>query len=112
MRPRTVAVRCFAEQSTNGWEAHCVDLALTVRGDSLERVKRELDTMVHRVLDDQLLRTRKMHVGARPLLRKAIALRLRYWGLVVAGSLGLRRNVLRERVARQPGIPQRAHGGA
>jgi hypothetical protein len=98
MRPRTVAVRCFAEQSTAGWVAHCVELGLTVKGDSLERVKRELDALVHRQLDDQLVRRRPtLRAGARSA-RSALALHLRYWGLLMAGTLGLRRDALRDRV--------------
>src|SRR5512141_1237239 len=90
MRSRMVAVRCFAEQSGSVWEAHCVDLGLTVRGDSLERVKHELDVLVHRRLDDALVKRRPAARVATSSRRGAVALRLRYWSLRLAGTLGLR----------------------
>ncbi len=101
MRSRTVAVRCFAEHSASGWEAHCVDLGLSVRGESLERVKCELDTLVHRVLDDALVKRRPAIRAHASPARAIVALRLRYWGLLLAGTLGLRRDALREGMQRR-----------
>lgn len=101
MRSRMVAVRCFAEQSGSVWEAHCVDLGLTVRGDSLERVKHELDVLVHRRLDDALVKRRPAARVAASSRRAAVALRLRYWSLRLAGTLGLRRDALRERLSQR-----------
>ncbi len=112
MRSRTLAVRCFAEQSASGWEAHCVDLGLTVRGDSLERVQRELDVLVHRMLDEALVKRRPAGRANASSPRAAVALRLRYWGLLLAGTLGLRRDVLRTgmRRRRAPRATGRAQG--
>ena len=93
MHTRMVAVRCFAEHTAGGWEAHCVDLGLTVRGESLESVKSELDHLIHEHIDDTLVLRRPTPRSRSP--RDVLALRLRYWGLYLAGRLGLRTDVLR-----------------
>ena len=96
MRSRVVAVRCFAEESTAGWEAHCVDLGLTVRGNDLESVRQQLDTMIHELIDEALVKRRRTGRPASTLRRGPLALRLRYWGLLLAGRMGLRTNALRD----------------
>ncbi len=96
MRSRVVAVRCFAEEMPGGWEAHCVDLDLTVRGETLEAVKQQLDTMIHDLIDDALVKRRRTSRPAATSSRGPLALRLRYWGLLLAGRMGLRTNVLRD----------------
>ena len=96
MRSRVVAVRCFAEESARGWEAHCVDLGLTVHGGSLDEVRKELDTLIHQLIDDKLVKRRKALRSLAPSPRGPLELRLRYWGLLLAGRLGLRTNALRD----------------
>lgn len=103
MNTRVVAVRCFAEHTGGGWEAHCVDLGLTVRGESLESVKNELDHMIHEHIDDTLVLRRAPRRSPSP--RDVLALRLRYWGLYLAGRLGLRTDALRHAEQRR----SRAH---
>jgi len=99
---RVVAVRCFAEETAGGWEAHCVDLGLTVSGDSLESVKSELDTLIHERIDDQVaMRRTSARDAASP--RSPLQLRLRYWGLYLAGRLGLRNDALRDGTVRRAG---------
>lgn len=92
MRSRVVAVRCFAEQNAGLWEAHCVELGLTVQGESLDVVKSELDRLVHELIDDTVIR-RRTDRAPQPG-RGALELRLRYWGLRLAGRLGLRADAL------------------
>ena len=105
MHTRVVAVRCFAEHTAGGWEAHCADLGLMVRGDSLESVKQELDQLIHAHIDDTLVMRRTPSRSASP--RDILALRLRYWGLYLAGRLGLRTDALRNGPA-----PRRARPSA
>ena len=93
MRSRVVAVRCFAEQNSGRWEAHCVELGLTVRGESLEAVKAELDRLVHELIDDTVIR-RRTDRAPQPSTRGPLELRLRYWGLRLAGRLGWRTDAL------------------
>ena len=112
MRPRIVAVRCFAEQTRSGWEAHCVDLGLTVRGDSLEHVKRDLDALVHRMLDDRLVKRRSTVPRQHAARLGALALRLRYWGLRVAGGLGFRRDALRNHAGQRRARPMSVRSAA
>lgn len=110
MRSRVVAVRCFAEESSGRWEAHCVDLGLTVHGDTLDAVKNELDALIHERLDDSFVNRRRTSRGAASAPRGRLSLRLRYWGLLLAGRLGLRNDALRSgaRDYRQRGIPRLA----
>ena len=96
MRSRVVAMRCFAEESATGWEAHCVELGVTVHGDTLDAVKRELDTLIHQIIDDELVRRRRTSRIPSRSLRGPLALRLRYWGLLLAGRMGLRTDALRQ----------------
>ena len=93
MRSRVIAMRCFAEQMAGRWEAHCVELGLTVRGDSLDAVKSELDRLVHEQIDDTVVRRRTTRAPAVSP-RGPLELRLRYWGLRLAGRLGLRTDAL------------------
>lgn len=95
MRSRVVAVRCFAEQCSEGWEAHCVELGLRVRGASLDVVKRDLDRLIHERIDDTLVKRRNAPRPATSSRRGPLALRLRYWGLYLAGRLGMRDDALR-----------------
>ncbi len=101
MRSRMVAVRCFAEEEAGGWEAHCVDLGLSVRGKSLDEVKKELDTLIHELIDDKLGMRRRSGRSA-PSPRGPLQLRWRYWGLLIAGRLGLRNDALRDGARNYP----------
>ena len=110
MQPEVVAVRCFAEQKGTGWEAHCVDLGITVQGDTLDSVKSELDSRIHEHIDG----TRHARAQATASRRGPLALRLRYWGLYLAGRFGLRNDALRDRrrcVATRRPEPRRARFG-
>ncbi len=100
MRSRVVAVRCFAEENSGQWEAHCVDLDLTVKGESLDAVKGELDRLVHEAIDEAVLRRRSSRSASRAP-GTSLQLRLRYWGLRLAGGLGWRNDALQ-------GPPRRA----
>ena len=102
MSKQVVAVRCFAEENAGQWEAHCVDLGLTVRGESLELVKAKLDDLIHQHIDRKVAMRRtparqntQAHDRTGASLRSPIALRLRYWGLYLAGRLGFREDALR-----------------
>lgn len=101
MRSRVVAVRCFAEEAAGRWEAHCVDLGLSVRGNSLDEVKEELDTLIHELIDHTLVMRRRAPRSA-PSPRNPLQLRLRYWGLLIAGRLGLRNDALRDGARNYP----------
>ncbi|HZQ62180.1 MAG TPA: hypothetical protein VFC24_12570 [Casimicrobiaceae bacterium] len=106
MHKQVVAVRCFAEETAGQWEAHCVDLGLAVKGDSLESVKAELDHLIHQHIDDKIA-TRSTARELPPQrrdgtpARSPIALRMRYWGLYLAGRLGLRTDALRDDAMRR-----------
>ncbi|MEP7205614.1 MAG: hypothetical protein ABI920_01650 [Casimicrobiaceae bacterium] len=94
MRSKVVAVRCFAEQTAGRWEARCVDLDLTVRGESLDAVKCELDRLIHESIDAAAIRRRSIRCDAAAA-RGPLHLRLKYWGLRLAGRLGWREDALR-----------------
>ena len=110
MHTRMVAVRCFAEHTDHGWEAHCVDLGLTVRGQTLQSVKDELDHLSHERIDDTLVLRRTP--PRSPSRRDVLALRLRYWGLYLAGRLGLRTDALRNGAAHRRARPHEARVAA
>jgi len=113
MQQEVVAVRCFAEQTGTGWEAHCVDLGITVQGDTLDSVKSELDNRIHEHIDSSLA-ARPSRAAATAARRAPLALRLRYWGLFLAGRLGLRSDALRDPravSARRSVEPRRARFG-
>lgn len=93
MAPRIVAMRCFAEQSRGTWQAHCVDLGLTVRGNSLDEVRTALDGLVRRVLDAGHAGGRSSRPLRAPVSRTRLL--LRYLALRLSGLLGLREDRLR-----------------
>jgi len=116
---QVVAVRCFAEETAGEWEAHCVDLGITVKGESLEAVKSELDQLIHEHIDHTIAMRRTPardgahpHTRGSPSAKSPLALRLRYWGLYLAGRLGLRSDALRDVAMRRANLRYRPHMAA
>ncbi len=47
MRPESLSLRCYAEREKNGtWFAMCIDLNLSVQGDSVEEARRKLHNLI------------------------------------------------------------------
>lgn len=109
MNTRVVGMRCFAEQTAGGnWEAHCVDLGLKAEGDSLQKVKSKLDRLIHQHIDeDAEVISTPAPAEASP--GRLMQLRLRYWGLYLAGRLGLRDDALRTAAMPRSSQPRYSH---
>jgi hypothetical protein len=91
--PRTVlAMRCYAEECAEGWQAHCVELDLTACGPSLDDTRAALERQIHVTLDAREHGEDGSPVSTAGRNRHLV----RYCALRLAADLGLRRDMLHE----------------
>ena len=79
LSPIQLTIRCIAERKGDQWQAFSLEFGLAAQGDSLDDVKRKLESMILNYVHDALIGEDRQHAVALLSRRATLSVFLKYY---------------------------------